>query len=117
MTFTVPEGNGSVCELTFARPPITVTSSLTGLLKAVEVWEIPSDSLRVDFDRMSYVKDAEILVATLDLTKQAALVRSKKVFACSTGEEKVFEIRCAGCGVQYTATSGTRIGFQLRRQA
>jgi len=117
MTFTVPEGNGSVCELTFARPPITMTSSLTGALKAVEVWELPSDTLKVDFDRVSYVRAEETLVTTLDLTKQAALVGSRNVFACGTGEERVFEIRCAACGVQYTATSGRRIGFQLRRQA
>ncbi|KAI0060027.1 hypothetical protein BV25DRAFT_1993281 [Artomyces pyxidatus] len=115
MQFPVPAGESAMCALAFFRPPIAVTSTLTGALKAVEVWEVPAGGA----EAFSFSAADEKLVATLDLTRQAAMATSKE-FECGSGADRTFEVRCpkaASCDIQYSATvaENSRIGFQLRR--
>ena len=132
MQFTVPDGNASApCALAFFRPPLTVTSELTGALAAVEVWDVPAAALSSSPSSsapgagadggngdapLSLARAQERKVATLDLTRQAALATSGE-FACVAGERRVFEVRCpAGkaCVVQYTDKPKLNIGMLLR---
>ena len=134
MQFTVPAGNASApCAIAFFRPPLTVTSELTGALAAVEVWDVPAAALSSSPSSsapgtspgtndgggdtpLSLARAQEHMVATLDLTRQAALATSGE-FACAVGERRVFEVRCpAGkaCVVQYTDKPKLNIGMLLR---
>ncbi|KAI0060047.1 hypothetical protein BV25DRAFT_1918160 [Artomyces pyxidatus] len=115
MEFPVPSGNASACSIAFFRPPIAVTSTLSGALKAVEVWEVPAPAV----DAFAFRVEDEKLIATLDLTRQAAMAASKE-FDCGGSADRTFEIRCpngASCEIQYSAViaENSRIGFQLRR--
>lgn len=106
MQFTIPASTGNfsgVCSMAFFRPPITVTSELTGSLDAVEVWEIPSSGYSLDSDIISFTKDKERLLGALDLTKQAAMAVSQP-FTCVTETKRMFEFRCAAgkaCVIKY----------------
>lgn len=134
MQFTVPDGNASApCAIAFFRPPLTVTSELTGALAAVEVWDVPAAALSsspsssapgagagADGDDgdapLSLARAQERMVATLDLTRQAALATSGE-FACEAGERRMFEVRCpAGkaCVVKYTDKPKLNIGMPSR---
>ncbi|THH18314.1 hypothetical protein EW146_g2631 [Bondarzewia mesenterica] len=122
MRFTVPTGvNASAaCSMAFFRPPITVTSELAGRgLKAVQLFELFPSSANEDIDIIVVEEDKARRIATLDLTRQAAMATSEE-FACAEGEKRVFEVRCGEgypCVIRYKDTKLLNIGFQLRRRA
>lgn len=125
MQFTVPSSNFSAaCSMAFFRPPITVTSELTGSLHAVQVWEIlPSaNSARISDDTMlsfSFKKSEEHMLGTLDLTKQAAMAVSQE-FPCThedsdgaDNRKRMFEFRCSGegrCVIKYEVAEKLNMG-------